>query len=183
MQALRNDNMFWRTTAQRLLVERGKTDVLPDLVAIVNDRSVDKVGLNSPAVHALWTMHGLGALNGSNAQALDVAKRALSHPAAGVRKAAQSVLPKTAQTFNDLMAAKALADPDLNVRLNAVLTMAELPASVEAGKAIYELSKQKDVREDEWLAEAVYLAGGHHQQDSCRRLLQTSGSANSRASP
>jgi putative membrane-bound dehydrogenase-like protein len=164
VQALRNDNMFWRTTAQRLLVERAKTDVVPELLAIVNDKSVDKIGLNSPAVHALWTLHGLGALNGSNAQALDVARRALSHPAAGVRKAAQSVLPKTAQTFSDLMAAKALADPDLNVRLNAVLTIAELPASVEAGKAIYELSKQKEVREDEWLSEAVYLAGGHHQE-------------------
>ena len=63
--ALSNDNMFWRTTAQRLLVERGKADVLPQLIALVNDRTVDKIGLNSPAVHALWTMHGLGVLDGS----------------------------------------------------------------------------------------------------------------------
>ena len=35
VQALRNDNMFWRLTAQRLLVERGKTDVVPQLIALV----------------------------------------------------------------------------------------------------------------------------------------------------
>ena len=33
--ALKNDNMFWRLHAQRLLVERGKTDVVPDLIALV----------------------------------------------------------------------------------------------------------------------------------------------------
>ena len=137
MQALRNDNMFWRTTAQRLLVERGKTDVLPQLIAIVNDRTVDTIGLNSPAVHALWTMHGLGVLDGRNALALDAAKRALTHPAAGVRKAAQSVLPKTAQSVTDLLSAGALNDKDLNVRLNALLALSQMPASAEAGRAIY----------------------------------------------
>ena len=51
--ALKNDNMFWRTTAQRLLVERGKADVLPQLIALVNDRTVDKIGINAGAIHAL----------------------------------------------------------------------------------------------------------------------------------
>ena len=162
--ALKNDNMFWRTTAQRLLVDRGKADVLPQLIALANDRTVDKIGINAGAIHALYTMQGLGALNGSNAQALDAAKRALTHPAAGVRKAAQSVLPKTAATLGDLVAAKALTDSDLNVRLNAILTIAELPASVEAGRVIYEASKQKEVRADEWLSEAIYVAGARHQE-------------------
>jgi uncharacterized protein len=162
--ALKNDNMFWRTTAQRLLVERGKPDVLPQLYLLVQDRTVDKIGLNPAAQHALWTMHGLGALSGSNAEALAVAKRALTHPAAGVRKAAQSVLPRSAATLGDLVAAKALTDSDLNVRLNAILTVAELPPSVEAGRLIYEVSKQKEVRTDEWLSEAVYIAGAHHQE-------------------
>lgn len=162
VQALRHDNMFWRTTAQRLLVERGKTDMLSDLYAIVNDRSVDRAGLDSPALHALWTLHGLGALDGSKAQALDVVRRALTHPAAGVRKAAQSVLPKTAQSVTDLLAAKRLDDADLNVRLNALLTLAELPSSKEAGRAVYEMSRQREVVEDEWLPEAVYIAAARH---------------------
>jgi putative membrane-bound dehydrogenase-like protein len=161
--ALRHENMFWRLTAQRLLVERGKTDVVPQLIAIVTDRTVDKIGLNSPAVHALWTMHGLGVLDGKNAQALDAAKQALTHPAAGVRKAAQSVLPKTAQSVTDLLSAGALHDKDLNVRLNALLALSQMPASAGAGRAIYLSSKETDVIEDEWLPEAIWIAATRHQ--------------------
>ncbi|MEO8482235.1 MAG: plastocyanin/azurin family copper-binding protein, partial [Acidobacteriota bacterium] len=163
VQALRNDNMFWRTTAQRLLVERASPDVLPQLIAIVNDRSVDAIGLNSPAVHALWTMQGLGLLDGRNAAALDAAKGALTHPAAGVRKAAQSVMPKTAQSVTDLLSAGALLDRDLNVRLNALLALSQLPASAEAGRAVYALSKAQDVIDDEWLPEAVWIAAAKHR--------------------
>ena len=32
--ALKNDNLFWRLHAQRLLVERGKRDVVPDLIKL-----------------------------------------------------------------------------------------------------------------------------------------------------
>jgi uncharacterized protein len=161
--ALRSDNMFWRTTAQRLLVERGQPDVVPQLVTIVNDRTVDQIGLNSPAVHALWTMHGLGVLDGRNAQALAAAKQALTHPAAGVRKAAQSVLPKTAQSVTDLLGSGALNDKDLNVRLNALLALSQMPASAEAGRAIYVLGKAKEVTDDEWLPEAVWIAATKHK--------------------
>ena len=44
--ALRHDNQFWRLHAQRLLVERGKTDVVPALIDLVRDGSVDAIGLN-----------------------------------------------------------------------------------------------------------------------------------------
>ena len=30
---------------------------------------VDEIGINAPAVHALWTIHGLNALNGTNKEA------------------------------------------------------------------------------------------------------------------
>jgi hypothetical protein len=76
--------MFWRTTAQRLIVEGKHQSVLPELYKIAANQSVDEIGVNAPAVHALWTLHGLGALNGSNPEALQVAIKALSHPAAGV---------------------------------------------------------------------------------------------------
>jgi uncharacterized protein len=163
VQALRHDNMFWRTTAQRLIVERGDRDVAPMLAAIVSDRTIDRIGLNSPAVHALWTLHGLGALDGSNAAALDVATRALSHPAAGVRKAAQSVLPRTSASVDAILAAGGLTDKDLNVRLNALLTLSRMPASAAAGRAIYDASKDKTVIEDEWLPEAIWIAASAHR--------------------
>ena len=163
VQALRHDNMFWRTTAQRLIVERGKTDVVPQIIAVVNDRTVDKIGLNSPAVHALWTLHGLGVLDGTNAAALDAATRALSHPAAGVRKAAQSVLPQRQQSVAAMLSAGALTDKDLNARLNALLVLSRMPASVEAGREIYRASKDPALVADEWLPEATWIAATRHQ--------------------
>ena len=163
VQALRSDNMFWRTTAQRLLVERGNADVVPQLVAIVNDRTVDVIGLNSPAVHALWTLQGLGVLDGRNPLALEAVTRALNHPAAGVRKAAQSVLPKTPQSVTDLLSAGALNDADLNVRLNALLTLSQMPESSAAGRAIYATSRLQAVIDDEWLPEATWIAAARHR--------------------
>jgi putative membrane-bound dehydrogenase-like protein len=63
VSALSHGNMFWRMTAQRLLVERDSTDVLMSLYKLVNDSSiVDDLGMNVGALHALWTIEGLGAL-------------------------------------------------------------------------------------------------------------------------
>ncbi|MFP8952684.1 PVC-type heme-binding CxxCH protein [Natrialbaceae archaeon A-arb3/5] len=60
VDALTDDNKFWRRTAQRLLIERGETDVVDDLVDLVQDESTDEIGLNPGAIHALWTLQGLG---------------------------------------------------------------------------------------------------------------------------
>ncbi len=56
---LANDNLFWRRHAQRLLVELGQQDVVPQLVEMASDKSVDAIGLNVGAIHALWTLQGL----------------------------------------------------------------------------------------------------------------------------
>src|SRR5262249_47771871 len=71
---LKNDNLFWRRHAQRLLVERGQLDVLTALLKLVADPGTDEIGLNVGAIHALWTMHGLGALDGQNAEATAAAQ-------------------------------------------------------------------------------------------------------------
>ena len=46
--------------ALRLLVERGKTDVAGGLAKLVDDQTVDETGLNTGAIHAVWTLAGLG---------------------------------------------------------------------------------------------------------------------------
>ena len=58
--ALSSDNMLWRLHAQRLLIERGQKDVVPQLIALTRNKSVDELGLNGAALHALWTLHGTG---------------------------------------------------------------------------------------------------------------------------
>ena len=108
LKALSNDNMFWRTHAQRLLVEKGDKTVLPALYKLVQNEKLDEIGINAPAVHALWTIHGLKALNGTNQEAINVAIKALTHPSAGVRRAAIQVLPKTAATFQSIQKARSV---------------------------------------------------------------------------
>lgn len=163
LAALEHDNMFWRMTAQRLLVESKNQAAIPGLLKIIADPKLDEIGLNSPAVHALWTLHGLGALAGSNAEAQQAVIKALTHSAAGVRKAAIEVLPKDAQTSGILQKSTLLKDPNLNVRMTAIIAMAGLPPSMELGKLIYDASRIGENTKDEWLARALLAAAITHE--------------------
>jgi putative membrane-bound dehydrogenase-like protein len=156
--ALSNDNMFWRTTAQRLLVERKDKSVFPELYKIVQNEKLDEIGINAPAIHALWTLHGLQAFNGSNQQALAVAMKALTHPAAGVRRAAIQVLPKTAASFQAINKAGAFSDKDFRVRLAAVLATTEMTSSAEIGKALVGMAEKEENFSDMWLRHALTIA-------------------------
>lgn len=171
VSALKNDNMFWRTTAQRLLVEAGNTSVLPALYDIVNNQEVDEIGLNAPAVHALWTIHGLGGLSGTNPEALQVAIKSLSHPAAGVRKTAIQVLPKNRQTLDAMLKLGLLQDANQVTRLAALLALAEMPVSDEAGQALYEASLNAENEKDPALAQALFVAAARHQ-DGFKQAMQ-----------
>src|SRR3546814_869276 len=104
VDALENDNLFWRLTAQRLLVESGDTEVAGDLYPLIRDTSLDEVKTNGAALHAIWTLHGLGLLDGSAEERLAVVVDALKHPAAGVRRAAAQELPvNTADVVQPLL--------------------------------------------------------------------------------
>lgn len=163
LAALESDNMFWRMTAQRLLVEAKNAQVIPQLFAIINNQKVDEIGLSSPAVHALWTLQGMGALDGSNAEATQVAVKALSHPAAGVRKAAVQVLPKNQQSAEAVQASRLLNDPDLHTRLAAVLAITAMPPSQKLGELIYTASLSPENGSDTWLSKALLAAAITHE--------------------
>jgi putative membrane-bound dehydrogenase-like protein len=156
--ALSNDNMFWRTTAQRLLVEKGDKSVLPALYKIIQNTSVDETGINAPAVHALWTLHGLKALNGTNPEALNVAIKALSHPAAGVRRAAIQVLPPTNAALAGMQRAKSFDDKDMRVRLAAVLFTTDMKPSAEIGNLLVTMAEKDENVTDAWLRQALTVA-------------------------
>lgn len=190
VNTLRDDNLHWRLTAQRLLVERGEVDVLPHLYELVRDVRLDKLGLNVGALHALWTMHGLGALHGDNEDALDVLTGALHHPGAGVRRAAVMMLPPTAESFEALMKAGLLPDrqapgdidymvpvgamdaADAQVRLAVLLALAGMPASERAGDAVALLALVPDNTNDRWIRDALAIAGAHHSEGFLRSILK-----------
>jgi len=158
VEGLRNDNMFWRTTAQRLIVESGDKTIASRLYPIIKNQNLDELGLNSPAIHALWTLHGLGLLDGSDRKSMAVATEALRHPAAGVRKSAVQVLPRTMETVIKIRQAKLLDDPDLRTRMAAVLAIADIPGAPDMGTLLYEASGRTENGEDEYLPQAFFAA-------------------------
>lgn len=194
VETLQHDNLFWRLTAQRLLVERGQTDVADALYALVNDESLDAVGNNPGALHALWTLHGLGAFNGSNDEALAVARDALHHPAPGVRRVALQVLPRTRAVQDAILeagmlpdraapgdmdyviASSGLQEADPQVRLAALLALAETPSSERAGTAIAEALLVEANVTDSPLRDGLIAAGGQHAVSTLRATLADRGS-------
>ncbi len=170
VQTLAHTNQFWRRHAQRLLVERGQIDVLPQLIALVEDRSRDAIGLNVGAIHALWTMHGLGALDGENQEALAAVRAALAHPSDGVRQNAVQVLPPGADSVETILTARLLADPSPRVRLAALLALADNPASSGAGRYVATLYRDDSNIEDRWIREAMICAAAGDSEGFLRAL-------------
>ncbi|WP_206108241.1 PVC-type heme-binding CxxCH protein [Paludisphaera soli] len=169
--ALGSDNQFWRLHAQRLLTERGKADVVPKLLALAADPKVDAVGLNPGAIHALWTLRGLNALADAEARAAAVA--ALKHPSAGVRRAALQVLPRDADGVKALLAAGSLADEDAQVRLAALLALADVPTDPAAGAGIAEALVAGLGARDRWLTDAATSAAAAHAEPFLKALAAT----------
>lgn len=159
---LSHPNMHWRKHAQRLLVERGKLDVAPALFELIRNPTVDEIGLNTGAIHALWTLHGLGALDGSHRQANEVVFAALSHPSAGVRRNAVQVLPSSTESVDQLIANELLNDSNPQVQLAATLALADLPTSEDAGPKISQFAMDESTQNDRWLGDAVISAAANH---------------------
>ena len=162
LEALKSDNMLWRMHAQRLIVEKGDRSIIPALIALATDKSVDPIGLNPTAIHALWAIHGLGGLDGNNADANAAATADLRHPSAGVRKAAVDVLPRNASGVAALMSNGVLNDADAMVRKDAFLALSEMPPSDSAGAAIYAEMHQKQNAEDPWITDAIAFAAAQN---------------------
>jgi len=144
-------------------VERGQADVAPQLYQLARGTKVDELGLNPGALHALWTMNGLGLLDGSHADATAVAMAAMKNPAPGVRKAALQVLPANDATLKAARAAGLLKDADPYTRLSAILLLAQMPASEEIGAELYQMGKAADIENDEFLSMAVHDAAVRHR--------------------
>ncbi len=162
---LKSDNLLWRRHAQRLLVERGQLDVLPALIALVDDPSVDATGLNTGAIHALWTMHGLGALDGRHPDADRCVLRALKHPSSGVRQNALRVLPPIERSVAAVVESGVMTDPDARVRLAAMLALSDLPNSPQAAHAVLSALQQDRNLVDRWIVDAATSAGANNADE------------------
>jgi putative membrane-bound dehydrogenase-like protein len=162
LEALHSPNFFWRRHAQRLMVENRQTDVVQSLIDMAKEQSLDEIGLATDINHALWTLHGRGALDGSNRDATKVVVRALNHPSAGARRNAVLVLPRNEQAMSAIQQSGILRDKNPQVRLAAFLTLAELPPSAEAATEILAAMAVSDNMDDRWLRDALIAAAARH---------------------
>jgi putative membrane-bound dehydrogenase-like protein len=160
--ALKSDNMLWRLHAQRLLVERGKRDVAAALIALAADPLLDEIGLNAGAIHALWTLHGLGLLDGTDASATAAAVAALKHRSGGVRRNAALAMPRNTAAGDAILKAGLLDDGEAHVRLAALLALAEMPPSSKVGGVLVAALARLANAEDRWIPDAITSAAARH---------------------
>ena len=158
VETLTHPTMLWRKHAQRLLVERESSDVSDQLITLIQDKTVDEIGLNVGATHAIWTLHGLGQFDGSNTKAISALHAALDHPARGVRRNAIQALPPTAESTKMLLERNLLADRDAQVRLAAVLALSDLPVINGTGAALVAMWNAQARYQDRWLSDAFVSA-------------------------
>jgi putative membrane-bound dehydrogenase-like protein len=117
VETLKNDNMFWRQTAQRLLVEAPSHETQKLLAAVLADAKADPFQVQ----HALYTLAGLKV---AAAEA-----NLLVHPSPVVRRAAVSLLPNDPASIVEIVKANLHEDADSGVRLAAWLKVSEIPSS------------------------------------------------------
>ncbi|HVH71009.1 MAG TPA: c-type cytochrome, partial [Candidatus Dormibacteraeota bacterium] len=143
VQQIASPNIWWRRTAQRLLVERHNADAVPSLVRLFEE-STSALG----RVHALWTLSGLEKLDPR------LVLKALDDPVAGVRenaiRLAEPYLSKAPELTRKLT--KMAGDPDAKVRFQLLCTLGFLD-SPEATAAQNKLLA--DGVEDPWMRVAA----------------------------
>ncbi len=143
VQHLADSNVWWRLTAQRLLVERQDKSVLKPLEKLAREASTPQ-----GRVHALWMLHGLGALDDT------LVVEALTDSEAAVREQALRLAEEHLGSSAALRkAAVALAaDAAPRVRFQLAFTLGE----TEGPEVIAALAKiaRRDVA-DPWTQVAV----------------------------
>lgn len=160
--ALSDDSMLVRLHAQRLLVERGQVDVLPQLMELIQRQQIDEIGLDVAAMHALGVLQGLGVFDDGNQRGQDVLSSALRHPTAGVRRLALQNLSKSKEMCELICALNLPQDPALQVQLAALLALADQSSSEAAGKLVAHEFMSSSVLQDQWLPDAVTSAAAAH---------------------
>ena len=144
--ALDSDNLFWRQTAQRLLVDGGKSGAAAGLKAKV------KAG-GAGAIQALWSLRGIGALDTETHQL------ALLSQDPAMRRNAISALGNDAAALQLFFDTAVVQDDDLIVRLAAFNKMVEFEDKETVAQAAKKLIADPANGADMWLSQSLRNAG------------------------
>lgn len=151
VKALGSDTQFWRLKAQQILVEGRVVDAADDLrnLVVANDGSI-------AAIHALWTLHGLGRLDDATHRAALLARDAR------LRRNAVRALGGDDRAHALLFGSGVINDHDPLTRLAAFVKLADFATTPELKTVVMRINADPAVKKDEWLAEAAHLLAKRH---------------------
>jgi putative heme-binding domain-containing protein len=95
---------------------------------------------------------------------------ALKHPAAGVRRNAVQVLAKSPASVRAILNAKLLSDTDAQVRLAALLALADQPAAPLVGEVLVEALNDPTNAYDRWIPQAATCAAANNSDSFLKAL-------------
>jgi len=150
LAALQSENMFWRMTAQRLIVENNKAELIPEIINIAKKNTLG-------ASHALWALDGLGAMKAANEELEKVLENALNSKIEGVQKTALKLIPASEKGNDLLLQSNLLTTKNLSVRLAAILRASELPETNELFQKMELVTQDEQNRGDKWLNAAIKI--------------------------
>lgn len=152
VQALDSGNQFWSLTAQRLIVDNKRADAAPALKKRLTSGSG-----GTGAIHALWALKGIGALDKATHQ------KALLDKDAAVRRNAIRALPANDDGRELFFSCGVIQDPDLLTREAAFVKLAEFPTIPEIQTVVAQLPRIEANTNDEFLSDALTLLGRVHK--------------------
>jgi putative membrane-bound dehydrogenase-like protein len=150
--ALDSGNQFWSLTAQRLLVDNKMTDAAPAL----RKRLRSGAG-GTGAIHTLWALEGIGALDKDTHQA------ALLDKDPALRRNAIRALPANEVGRQLFFSSPVIQDPDLITREVAFVKLAEFPTIPEIQTVVAQLPRVAANSNDPFLNDALTLLGRIHK--------------------
>ncbi len=185
LAALKHQSMERRLQAQRLLIEKvkpllemenhrvipfveaGDKSTVPALIELVKDQSVDAAGLNVGAIHAIWTLQGLGVVDGQS-RGSDAVAQAMRHPSPAVQRNAVLASTHADLRMNSMVVTTIFAQIDPKrweqltpqVQLASLLKIAETPSRKQVGISLAFLAQRP--MEDRWLIDALTAAACTH---------------------
>ena len=152
VQALDSGNQFWSLTAQRLLVDNKRMDAAPAL-----KKRVRSGAGGTGALHALWSLEGIGALD------KDTHQKALLDKDPDLRRNAIRALPANEAGRQLFFSSPVIQDPDLLTREAAFVKLAEFPTIPEIKTVVAQLPRAAANTNDAWLNDALTLLGRVHK--------------------
>ncbi len=155
MEGLRSPSQHIRLHAQRLLVERGKDDIVAPLRLVIAENAAPE-GLTKPltAIHAIWALEGIGA--GPGTQANSVLASALSSKDPLVRRHAMLALGGSDPAVVAALPALLKDTANDRERLFVLTVAAESAPNDVVAAALWDLVSTADL--DDTQREAAQLA-------------------------